>query len=179
MKKIFVLLTGCLLLTAAAAFCEMGAPPDERPRREGMMEHRQDMPGQRQEMSENEHGGADLGEYMLPGKELNLTEEQKKSMENIGLENRKFRVKKEADINLARIDLAEIFRSDKPDFEAARTKVKEISGMQLEMKLRMIDTREKMFNLLTKEQQDKLPKIKAARREKHMEGMRKENTDKK
>jgi len=172
MRKFFVVLTGCMLLGTAAAFCEMGPEPDGKPHRDGMM-------GQRQEMSENEHGGGDMGEYVLPVNELNLTDEQKKNLEDIGLENRKFRIKREADIKLARIDLAEILRSDKPNFEAARAKVKEISGMQLELKLSTINTREKMFNVLTKEQQEKLPKIKAAREKKWMERMREDKTCKK
>jgi len=116
--------------------------------------------------------------YMLPLKELKLSDDQMKAIETISSEHRKFRIKKEADIQLARIDLGEILRKGN-DFNAARTKVKEISAMQLDMKLAAIELREKIFNTLTKEQQEKLPKIKAAQRERWMEKRHKEDNDKK
>jgi len=161
MKKYFAVLAGLLLLGITVSFCEMGSNPEKNLRKEGMMGQKPDVS---ERTDEDEAGG-----YMLPMKELNLSEEQKKAVENITLEQKRFKVKKEAEIKLARIDLAEILRADKPDFAAAKQKIRDISVMQTDLKLSAIDTREKIFNTLTKEQQDKLPKIKAERREKWME----------
>jgi Spy/CpxP family protein refolding chaperone len=102
--------------------------------------------------------------------ELKLTEEQSKAIESLLLEHRRFAIRKFADIKLARLDLVDVLRKDKPDFSAARAKIKEIASMQLELKLSVIDIREKAYNVLTAEQQDKLPKMrKEMRRERMMD----------
>ena len=169
MKKFFVVLASLLMLWSTVAFCEMGPKSGIKSRHEGMT-------GTRPDMAEREAAPEDMMEHMLPIKELNISEEQKKTIENLTLEHKKFRIKKETEIKLARVDLVEILRRSN-DFDATRVKIKEISALQLELKLSAIDIREKIFNTLTKEQQDKLPKIRAERKEMWMKKKLKERTE--
>ena len=62
------------------------------------------------------------------------------------------------------MDLRGIIKQDKPDFSAAKAKIKQISELQLASKLAMIDAMEKGFNTLTSEQQNKLLQIKRGRK---------------
>ncbi|OQA91681.1 MAG: periplasmic stress adaptor protein CpxP [Elusimicrobia bacterium ADurb.Bin231] len=106
------------------------------------------------------------GMYLGMKEELGLSEEQIKTIESIGMEQRKSAVKRKSDIEIFRIELAELFRKEPPDFKAAKEKVKKISDVQLEMKISMIDSREKIYNVLTKEQREKLIKARQDRRKK-------------
>lgn len=67
-------------------------------------------------------------------------------------------------MKLARMDLQETMRQEKPDFASSRAKIKQISELQLASKLAMIDAMEKGFNTLTSEQQDKLLQLKKERK---------------
>jgi len=106
------------------------------------------------------------GMYLGMKEELGLSAEQIKTIESIGMEQRKSAVKRKSDIEIFRIELAELFRKEPPDFKAAKEKAKQISDVQLEMKISMIDSREKIYNVLTKEQREKLVKARQDRRKK-------------
>ena len=170
MKKFFAALSICMLFVTAASFCEMGPGREDNPRHEGMM-------GQNPNIGDRERGSDEMMGLLMPLKELKLSEDQKKAIEKITLEHKKFRVQKEADIKLARIDLAEILRKS-DDFQAERAKVREISNMQMELKMNVIDVREKILNSLTKEQKDKLAQLKTERRAKWMEKQREKKSKK-
>ena len=175
MKKFLAALSVCMLFVTAASFCEMepgrgNGPRRDNPRHEGMM-------GQKPDISDREQGGEGMMGLMLPLKELNLSEDQKKTIEKLTLEHKRFRVKKEADIKLARIDLAEVLRKGE-DFQAERAKVREISNMQMELKMNVIDVREQIFNVLTKEQKEKLAQMKTERKAKWMEKKHQEKSEK-
>jgi len=103
--------------------------------------------------------------YLDLHQELNLTPEQTKTLEKIRYDYKKDAIKREADMKILRLDLMEIIRQKSQDFSAAREKVKQISAQQLDSKLAMIDAMEKGYNTLTKEQQDKLLKLRKERKE--------------
>ena len=103
--------------------------------------------------------------YLKSRQELNLTDEQVKTLEKIRNDFKRDAIKRQADTKLARMDLQETMRKEKPDFTSSRVKIKQISELQLATKLAMIDAMEKGFNTLTKEQQDKLLQLKKERKE--------------
>ncbi|MEW6558319.1 MAG: Spy/CpxP family protein refolding chaperone [Elusimicrobiota bacterium] len=166
MKRFLGLLVEMLVLGTAFVFAEM--PREQGTGGMGGI-------GQGKEMKHKMGRGADRDEdvgnikrYLNFKQELNLTDEQVKALEQIRLDYRRDAIKRQADTKLARLDLREIMQQDKPDFAAAKSKIKQISELQLASKLAMIDAMEKGYNILTKEQQDKLPQLKKERKEKRM-----------
>ncbi|HAX61572.1 MAG TPA: hypothetical protein DCX95_03295 [Elusimicrobia bacterium] len=152
MKRFLVLLVGFLMLGAGFIFSE---PPSGK-----------GTPAGKGNPAENR--GEDVGnvrEYLNIREELNLTDEQVKALEKIRTDYRRDAIQRQADVKLARMDLREILRQDKPDYAAAKSKTKQVSELQLASKLAMIDAMEKGYNVLTKAQQEKLPQLKKERRE--------------
>jgi len=107
----------------------------------------------------------EMGKLLKLRKELNLTDEQVKTLEKINMDYKKEEIKKQTDIKIIRLELAETLRQNKPDFAAVRSKVKQIAEIQLDLKLAMIDAIEKGFNVLTEEQHEKLNQLKKEQRE--------------
>lgn len=152
--RVFIqgLLVGFLMLGTGFVFSEM---PREKGTGQGKeMKHEM---GQR---GEKEEDVGNVKTYLNFRQELNLTDEQVKMLEKIRMDYKRDAIKKQANVKLARLDLRETMKQDKPDFAAARAKIKQISTLQLETKLAMIDAMEKGFNTLTTEQQEKLLQFK-------------------
>jgi Spy/CpxP family protein refolding chaperone len=112
-------------------------------------------------------------DYSKFKKELGLTDDQTKQIKDLCTGCMKADVKREADIKIARIDMMGLMKNDTPDFAGIKEKEKQVAALELEGKLAMIDCREKCYNVLTKEQQSKLPSLMKEKMEK-MKGMKKE-----
>ncbi|MDD5686677.1 MAG: Spy/CpxP family protein refolding chaperone [Elusimicrobia bacterium] len=161
MKRFFGLavVCACLMLGVEYGFAE--APQGNE----------QGMPNRELRQQRKENNNEEIGNikrYLSIKQKLNLTDEQVKALEKIVLDYTKETIKRNADIKLAGLDLREIVRQDKPDFSAARSKIKQVSSLQLDSKIAMIDAMEKGYNVLTKEQQEKLLQLKGERKEKMM-----------
>lgn len=157
MKRFLGLLVGFLMLGTGFVFSEM--PCEKGMGRDKEMRH---------EMGEKGGKEEDVGNvkrYLKSRQELNLTDEQVKTLEKIRNDFKRDAIKRQADMKLARLDLQETMRKEKPDFASSRAKIKQIFELQLATKLAMIDAMEKGFNTLTKEQQDKLLQLKKERKE--------------
>ncbi len=156
MKRFLWLLVGFLMLGTGFVFAEM--PGEKGMGRDKEMRHEMGEKGEKEEDVGN------VKRYLNSRQELNLTDDQVKTLEKIRNDFKRDAIKRQADIKLARMDLREIIRQDKPDFTAAKSKTKQISELQLASKLAMIDAMEKGYNVLTKEQQEKLPQLRNERR---------------
>jgi len=158
MKRFLGLLVGFLMLGTGFVFSEM---PTGKQMGQGK-ETKREMKGDR---GEKEEDVRNIKGYLNSRQELNLTDEQVKTLEKIRSDFKRDAIKRQADMKLARMDLQETMRREKPDFASTRAKIKQISELQLAAKLVMIDTMEKGYNVLTKEQKDELPKLKKERRD--------------
>jgi len=85
---------------------------------------------------------------------LNLTDEQKTQMHQLRINHQKQQVKTQASVKLARIELRELMVADSPDRSAIEKKTKEISDIQYQAKLEMIDHLFKVRAILTPEQRE-------------------------
>ncbi|MGB5875603.1 MAG: Spy/CpxP family protein refolding chaperone [Bacteroidota bacterium] len=86
---------------------------------------------------------------------LDLTDEQKTQMHELRFNQQKSQVQRESKVKLARIELRELMMADNPDRSAIEKKTKEISDLQYQAKLDMIDHLFKVRSILTPEQQEK------------------------
>jgi len=96
--------------------------------------------------------GREMGREMLAEK-LNLTEDQKKEFGKIHTEFEKKQIGLHSKIKTMRLDLREIFQSDKPDRPKIESQISEISKLQNELKLNMVALWFDVNKMLTAEQQ--------------------------
>ncbi|MFA5780474.1 MAG: Spy/CpxP family protein refolding chaperone [Elusimicrobiota bacterium] len=160
MKRFLGLLVGFLMLGTGFVFAEMPCEKGMGPGKEMKQEK-----GMMREKGERDEDVGNVKMYLKIRQELNLTDEQVKTLEKIRNDFKRDAIKRQADMKLARLDLQETMRQEKPDFASSRAKIKQISELQLATKLAMIDAMEKGYNTLTKEQQDKLLQLKKERKE--------------
>lgn len=85
--------------------------------------------------------------------QLNLTDQQRKDISDLRLEMAKQAIAQQAKIKTARLELAELFKADSPDKSAIEAKVKEISGLQTDMRQARIDHWFAVNKLLNPDQQ--------------------------
>lgn len=170
----------CLMLGTVPVFAEMTCPMDgmkDKPK-DGMM-FGKGMKGKKGKKGKEDCGLSNVERYLKLKEELELTDEQVKMLEKIKLDYEKDNIKREADIKIIRLDLIEDFCKDKPDFDAARAKVKKIFALYLESKLVTIDAREKGYNVLTEGQKEKDLQFKKERKGKWMKNKKDKKKDKK
>ncbi len=86
---------------------------------------------------------------------LDLTDEQQTQMHELRISQQKEQVGREAKVKLARIEMKELMMADDPDRSAIEQKTKEISDLQYQAKLDMIDHLFKVRSILTPEQREK------------------------
>ena len=84
---------------------------------------------------------------------LNLTDQQKEQMEKLRAENQRAQVQVRSKIQLARIDLRELYNAEKADKSAIEKKLKEISDLQHQMKINHLNHFFAVNAILTPEQQ--------------------------
>ena len=84
---------------------------------------------------------------------LNLTEDQKKELARLRIEMQRKNTPVESQIQLARLEIQQAMLADKPDRAKIEKSMKEISGLQLQIKLNGLDQMFAMKNVLTPEQQ--------------------------
>lgn len=144
MKKIIVTAVFFCLLSAVPAFAQMPCP---------------NCSGHDDGMSDHGSMGMGMMGILQFKKDLNLTAEQEQSIQNIRIAAAKDAIRRQADIKAARLDMMNAMRQDNPDFAAQRKFAKQISDLQLQQKLAMIDAMEKSYGVLTKDQKAKLPQM--------------------
>ncbi len=153
MKKIAAgLISGFLLLVLAApfSFAQMGGPgPGRGCQGDGMpMTRHEGMMGK----------GHHLWKMLS---RLGLDEKQKEAVKAIQSRTAKDTVRKQADIQLARIELRDILGKDKVDMTAVESNLKKTAALQTEIRLSHIKAMQEVKALLTPEQKQKFDELRA------------------
>jgi Spy/CpxP family protein refolding chaperone len=86
-------------------------------------------------------------------RELKLSDDQKKTIENLRFEMSKKAVEQQAQMKTARLELAELFKADQPNQSAIQKKLGEISQFQSQQRLLRVDHWFAVNKLLTPDQQ--------------------------
>ncbi|MFH0801992.1 MAG: Spy/CpxP family protein refolding chaperone [bacterium] len=124
--------------------------------------------GRRNPMMQGRMQAGRPGEGPCPGmmrmgpnlkEKLNLTPQQEEEFNRIFLDGRKDMIRKQAEIKIAGLELAEILRGSNPDFKQIEVKVRQVEKMQADMKLAGIKSLLDAKKLLTPEQVKKLEEL--------------------
>jgi len=86
-------------------------------------------------------------------RELKLSDDQQRSIESLRFEMRKKAVEQQARLKTARLELAELFRAEQPNQPAIQKKIGEISQLQSQQRLLLVDHWFAVNKLLTPDQQ--------------------------
>jgi Spy/CpxP family protein refolding chaperone len=101
--------------------------------------------------------GQFIGQFMREraamAEKLNLTDQQKKDMQKLRIEMEKKNTPLASQIRLARLEIQQLMLSDNPDKAKIEKQMKEVSDLELKMKLNGLDHAFAMKNILTPEQQ--------------------------
>jgi len=95
---------------------------------------------------------------------LELTKEQRDSIESILTSLRKDMIKKNADLALANIELQELIKKDTPDMNLIKDQLQKIANINVDVQYTQIKTRIDVKNILTDEQKANLEKFVKERR---------------
>jgi len=90
---------------------------------------------------------------------LKLTDQQKMEIETIHLTHRKDMIKKQADLQIANVDLDALMMSDKLDLDAVKAQLGKITDIEAEIRFAHIKFPADIRSILTKEQLDTLKMI--------------------
>lgn len=148
-KHISVLVVALLLGAVATVFAqgsgEMGEGMESEDDMTGMMGYRHGM------------GFGVMGEHRILEKmrALGLDEKQREAVRSIVRETMKAAIQKRASLDIARIDLREVLDKDTVDMQAAETKVKQIAGLEADLRLLRIKAYESIKSRLTLDQRKK------------------------
>ena len=124
-------------------------------------------PGQ---MGPDQMGPGAMGQMMAGGKgfgmfrpdmmeKIGFTKEQKDTIQNMHSEHRKDMIKKNADQELAEIDLQDMLRKDKPDMDLVKGQMQKIGSLKADIEFAGIKMHIDIKGILTDEQKTKLEKI--------------------
>ncbi len=93
---------------------------------------------------------------MLLADKLELSEGQRNELKDMFMTHRKDMIKKNADLELARIDMQELISQDKPDLDIIKEKINGIAAIEVEIKFSQVKLMIDAKSVLTDEQQEKL-----------------------
>ncbi len=116
---------------------------------------------------EFEGGMPQMGPGMMPD-ELNLSKDQMDKIKKIHNTVRKLNIPIKSDIELKHIDFKELMDSDTPDKDKISAKLKEIEALKTQMKINRVNGMIDFKNILTKDQREKLERMRMGSR--HMGG---------
>jgi Spy/CpxP family protein refolding chaperone len=102
------------------------------------------------------NGGISITKILRYSQELQLTDEQIKSLQSLLSDYVRATIKHQADIRITQLDLSDILREENPDFEKARSLAKNISDLTLQIELSVLDSYKQGLLLLSGEQKGKL-----------------------
>jgi len=97
--------------------------------------------------------GPDMMVYI---EKLQLTQEQRDKIDSAKIAHHKDMIKKNADRDIAQIELNELMRKDEPSLTAVGDQLKKIANMEADLKFAQIKVMVDIKTLLTKEQKDNL-----------------------
>ncbi len=92
-------------------------------------------------------------------KQLNITDEQRKKLEDIGFNGEKSTIQDRANLEVRRLELRRLMQADNPDRAAIEKKLQEVGQAQTALERARVNSMLDVRAVLTKEQQDKLREI--------------------
>lgn len=149
MKKSGLVVVAGLLLMSAAAFAEMGT---EKGMECGM--DKQECCGMDKAPMNHNHGKK-MGMMQSMKQDLNLTDDQAAQIEAIKSSCKTNCQQRSEAIKAARAAKQEAMKQTPPDFATAKAKTQEIDTLQSQSKIECIEMQEKIYAVLTPEQQQK------------------------
>jgi Spy/CpxP family protein refolding chaperone len=90
--------------------------------------------------------------FLRFAREINLTGEQRKKLEEMYFEIQKYSLRREVDLDVADAELRRLVSSDRVDLAAVRSKVKEIETIQTEATMKKIEAVLQAIAVLTHDQ---------------------------
>lgn len=96
--------------------------------------------------------GAQTNLFLLIADRINLTEAQRKTLEEVLFEFQRYNVQREADYDVADAELKRLLTRDRVDMNAVRVKVKEIEAIRADVDIKKIESLLKAINTLTHDQ---------------------------
>lgn len=87
---------------------------------------------------------------------LELSEGQRNEIKDMFTTHRKDMIRRNADLELAQVELQELMSQDKPDLGAIKEKINHIAALEAEVKFSQVKLQIEAKNVLTEDQQEKL-----------------------
>jgi Spy/CpxP family protein refolding chaperone len=103
-------------------------------------------------------GCGKMGFFLCCKEELELTDEQVKSLKSIQMDFQKGKIRAEADLKIAQLELKSLMKDDKASIKDMEAKLKAEAKLKTDMHLSCIKAFRKAKALLTSEQQEKVNK---------------------
>ncbi|NOZ56360.1 MAG: Spy/CpxP family protein refolding chaperone [Calditrichaeota bacterium] len=106
--------------------------------------------------------------------QLNLTDEQRKQIQELRLKLAKETLPLRNELGVKRLELKELMMADKPNLKAIEGKIDEIKKLEASLQKKRVENRLAVRSILTPEQQEKLAKLRRMGRMMHhgKKGMR-------
>ena len=119
--------------------------------------------------------GHSLHRLLRHGKDLGLSQEQRAKIKAIATDYTKTRIREEADLKLAEVDVRTLIHDEKADLAAIETALKKSESTHTALRLDGVKALRAAAAVLTPEQREKWRAIRMARRvERHAEGLHSE-----
>lgn len=160
-KMTAVLFTVLMCFAAGNAFAMKGHD-------KGMMDCNKCMDGGGKEMRMDAKGMA--GRFMMMAERLELNADQKKAVEAIHFAHHKEVVRKEADLEVAEIELQEVMAKEPVNTEEAEKQIRAIAALHADLDIMHMKAKEAIKAQLTPEQVEKMKMHMAAGMEEKMAG---------
>jgi Spy/CpxP family protein refolding chaperone len=90
---------------------------------------------------------------------LDLSEEQIAEINQIKLEFQKASLELKKETEIKKLEVKELLRGDPVDLEMVRAKWEEIAQLQVELKVKALENKQKVKELLTPEQLEKIVQV--------------------
>jgi len=108
--------------------------------------------------ADQEMGCCKMGFFLCCKKELELSDKQMKDLKSIKLDFQMGKIRKEADLKIAELELKSLMHEDEASIKDIEAKLKAVAKLKTDMKLSHIKAFRKAKALLTPEQLEKMKK---------------------
>jgi len=99
------------------------------------------------------------GMIMGMADKLGLSEDQRDELNDMFTSHRKSMIRKNADLEIAKVELQKLLSQDKPDMNAVKEKIRDIANLEAEMKFSRIQVWMDAKDVLTQAQQKELKEL--------------------
>lgn len=94
--------------------------------------------------------------FLQFGKEINLTDEQRKKLEDLYFDTQKYTLRQKVELNVADAELERLVSNDRVDLAVVRSKVRQIEAIRSEATIKKIEAVLRAIAVLTHEQHIKV-----------------------